>query len=357
MTEQRTRRDLLAGLGTAGGVALAGCLGVSPAGSGGPPGDGSGGPGDGGSGTAGPGSDGPVTVFHAGSLAPPFSAAEPGFESTTGIDVTREAQGSVASTKKVTVQGRPADCLGVADFRLLRDRLLPDYGDWYAVFATNAMAIQYREDSPGADEIGTDNWWEVLSREGVTVGHSDPAIDPGGYRAVMAQELGAIPFQGDRLYDRATYERLRANSTVPTGTEINLERILASGKIDYALYYRSIASVSEFPQVDLQAHVDLSEFAPEYAAHYASAEVETRAGTFTGAPIAYGITVPSVARDPAAGAQFVEHFVGGEGREALREKELVPLDSPVVPESSVEAVPDRVLAHVEPRASLGPMDL
>ncbi|HKJ89460.1 MAG TPA: substrate-binding domain-containing protein, partial [Gammaproteobacteria bacterium] len=132
------------------------------------------------------GSQGSITIFHAGSLAPPFSAAESVFEKKTGIQVNREAKGSVASTKKITSIGRRADVLGVSDFRLLRDILLPDYGSWYTVFVTNAMAIQYRPDSPGADRINKDNWWEVLSQPGVRIGHSDPAVDPGGYRAVMA---------------------------------------------------------------------------------------------------------------------------------------------------------------------------
>ncbi|MFC6989167.1 substrate-binding domain-containing protein [Haloplanus sp. GCM10025708] len=164
-----------------------------------------------------------MTIFHAGSLAPPFSAAEPQFEEGYGVDVTREAKGSVASTQKIVQQRRNADVLGVSDFRLIRNRVLPDYGDWYAIFTTNSMSLQYREDSPGADEISADNWWEVLSRDDVTVGHADPAVDPGGYRAVMTQQLGKYEFEGEKLYDDSTFQKIRENSTVPTGTETKLE--------------------------------------------------------------------------------------------------------------------------------------
>ncbi|MFB6353989.1 MAG: substrate-binding domain-containing protein, partial [Halobacteriales archaeon] len=166
MSEQRTRRAFLSGAGVAAAVGLAGCLGtaggVGSTTTGG--GDASGSPAE----TALADS---MTIFHAGSLAPPFSAAEPRFEEQYGVDVTREAKGSVASTQKITQQGRSADVLGVSDFRLIRNRVLPDYGDWYAIFTTNSMAIQYREDSPGADDISADNWWEVLTRDGVTIGH------------------------------------------------------------------------------------------------------------------------------------------------------------------------------------------
>ena len=298
-----------------------------------------------------------MTIFHAGSLAPPFSEAEPDFEDEYGVDVTREAKGSVASTQKITQQGRPADVLGTSDFRLIRNRVLPDYGDWYAIFTTNSMSIQYREDSPGADEISADNWWEILTRDGVTIGHSDPAVDPGGYRAVMTQQLGAEEFDGERLYDDETYQRLRENSTVPTGTETNLEGQLESGELDYVFYYQSISASSGLPYVDLQPEVDLSQATSEYASHYAKAEVETSSGTFTGAPIAYGITVPGVAESPNAGAKWVEYFATEPGRAVLEELGLVPVDPIVVPAASEDAVPENIMSVASAQETLGPLEL
>jgi molybdate/tungstate transport system substrate-binding protein len=376
MTKQRpadgssTRRSFLATAGTGLALGLAGCAGGSSGGDGGSgAGDATGGgSGDGGdtatsteadTETATPtesGSDS-MLIFHAGSLAPPFSAAETTFEEQNGVAVNREAKGSVASTQKITEQGRWADVLGVSDFRLIRNRMVPDFADWYAIFTTNAMAIQYREDSPGADEISSDNWWEVLTRDDVTIGHSDPAVDPGGYRAVMAQQLGSIEFDGSRLYDDATYQKLRDNSVVPTGTETNLEGQLESGKLDYVFYYQSIASSSGLPSVDLQPEVDLSQASQEYAEHYARAVVETSSGEFTGAPIAYGVTVPSNANAPDLGAQWVEFFATEDGRAVLEDKGLQPVDPIVVPASGEDAVPDRVMENAEARESLGPLEL
>ncbi|MEF8838125.1 MAG: extracellular solute-binding protein [Haloarculaceae archaeon] len=372
----RSRRDVLAGLGAASVVGLAGCSsggdgsdtsssasdgGSDPTTSASDGGSGTtSSPSDGGSGTTtGGGSDlaDSMTIFHAGSLAPPFSAAEPQFEEEYDVDVTREAKGSVASTQKITQQGRKADVLGVSDFRLIRNRIVPDYGDWYAIFTTNSMSIQYREDSPGAGDISTDNWWEVLGRDGVTIGHSDPAVDPGGYRAVMAQQLGATEFEGERLYDEATYQQLRENSTVPTGTETNLEGQLASGELDYVFYYQSISSTSDMPFVDLQPEVDLSKASSEYAEHYATATVETDSGSFSGAPIAYGSTVPGVANAPGRGAQWVEYFATDPGRSILEARGLVPVDPIVVPASAATSVPDRVLDVADPKRALGPLEL
>ena len=330
-----SRRRFLASVGTGLAAGLAGCTGL---------------------GVTGETAD-DLTIFHAGSLEPPFAAMEAEFERDTGIDVRREPRGSVGSTKKITEQGRAASVLGVADFRLLRDRVLPAFADWYAVFATNAMAIQYHPDAPGADEIATDNWWEVLAREDVTVGHSDPAVDPGGYRSVMVQQLGAVEFDGTRLYDEATVRRLRENSTVPTGTEINLVSQVESGKLDYVLYYQSIAETTDLPWIELQPHVDLSRATERYADHYANATVETASGTFTGAPIAYGVTVPSVAESPDLGARWVERLATDPGRAALRDASFEPVSPVLVPADSEDAVPRRIAGAARTTASMGPLTL
>jgi len=358
MAKHRPRRAFLASSATAAALGLAGCTGGSSGDGGGstsgdsPTGNG----GDSGTPTGTPPADS-MTVFHAGSLAPPFSAAEPQFEEESGVDVTREAKGSVASTRKITQQGRTADVLGVSDFRLVRDRVLPEFGDWYAIFATNSMSIQYRGDSPGAGDISRDNWWDVLSRDGVTIGHSDPAVDPGGYRAVMSLQLGAETFQGERLYDDATLEALMSNAAVPTGTETNLEGQLESGELDYVLYYQSISATSGLPYVDLQPEVDLSRATSEYAEHYAKARAETDSGNFTGAPIAYGLTVPSAAEAPGRGAQWVEYFATDAGRTILERQGLVPVDPIVVPADSKGAIPDDVMEVASAQSSLGPLEL
>lgn len=298
-----------------------------------------------------------MTIFHAGSLEPPFGEAEPQFEDQYGVEVNREAKGSVASTQKITQQGRSADVLGVSDYRLIRDRIIPDYGKWYCIFQTNAMTIHYTSDSTGADEISTDNWWEVLTRDGVSIGHSDPAVDPGGYRAVMTQQLGKIAFDGSKLYDDATYQKLRDNSVVPTGTETKLVGQLQSGKLDYALNYRSVGTTADVQMVGLQPQVDLSKATAEYAKHYAKATVETESGDFSGAPIAYGMTVPGVANAPGLGAKWVEFMLSEPGRQIQEAKGFVPVDPAVVPASGQDAVPGRVMEHAKAKENLGPLEL
>lgn len=358
MTEYHTRRAFLASSATAVALGLAGCNGNGAgAGDSGTPTDSrTQNSGDCGTPTATPMADS-MTIFHGGLLAPSFSATEPKFENEYKVDVTREVRGPVASIQRITQQGRKADVLGVSDFQYIRDRILPEFSKWYAIFATNSMSIQYREDSPGAEDISKDNWWEVLTRDGITIGHSNPAVDPSGYRAVMTQQLGAKELHGERLYDQSTYEKLRENSTIPTGTETNIQTQLESGELDYIIHYQSISARSGLPYIDLQPEVDLSKATSAYADHYAKVKVETSSGTFTGAPIAYGLTVPSNAEAPRRGAQWVEYFATEPGRKVLRNKGLVPVDPIVVPKSGQDAVPDNVMQVASAHRSLGPLEL
>ena len=298
-----------------------------------------------------------ITVFHAGSLAPPMEEAKAQFEEETGIQVNREAEGSVASTQKISEQGRSADVLGVADYRLIRDQVLPQYSEWYAVFATNSMTIAYNEQSAGASGIGTDNWWEILSRDDVRFAHSDPAADPNGYRSVMVMMLGMMDFQGSSLYGEETYNTLREKEIVPTGTESALFGQLEAGSLDYVFEYSSFRATHDARFVDFQPRVSLAETSPELARFYANAEVQAGGETYVGAPIAYGLTVPNVAEAPGAGQRFVEFMLAESGDEIMTNSGFGAINPAVVPESAQQSVPGSIAELVEARRSLGPLEL
>ena len=357
----RTRRRLLTTLGSAGVVGLAGCSGGN-GGKGAAATTTTGGGETAGEETTGGGDDasisGTMTVFHAGSLAPPFRQVEKSFEEEFDVDVQREAKGSVGSTRKITDQGRTADVLGVSDFRLIRDMMMGEYADWYGVFVTNAMAIAYTDDSAGADEFTKGNWWNVLTRDDVNVAHADPAVDPNGYRSVMAMKLGAVEFQSETLYDQSTAKALQDNAKVTSGTETDLIGQLESGAIDYAWEYASVgASPENLDTLVLQPHVNLAKATAEYAKHYAKAKVKAGGQTYTGAPIAYGITVPSVAENPAAGRQWVEYVTQGHGVDTMTQNGFQTISPMVVPENAKSTVPSGVMKGAKAQQTLGPLEL
>jgi molybdate/tungstate transport system substrate-binding protein len=352
------RRRFLHGAAATGTLALAGCTASD---------DGDGGNGEssssGGSTSGGTNSSdstdisGTMTVFHAGSLSAPFGDVQEYFESNHDVQVNREAKGSIGSTKKITNLGRSADVLGVSDYRLIRDMMMPEYAKWYAVFATNAMTIAYSDEATGADEISPDNWWEILLRDDVTFGHSDPAVDPNGYRSVMTMQLGAIPFEGETLFDGATSTKLIDKAKIPSGTETDLLSQLHSGELDYAWEYQSASASHDVNTVDLQPAVDLSKANEKYDEHYAKAEVEAGGETYTGAPIAYGVAVPEDAKDADAGNAWVERLVTTPGRKVLTDNGFEPVEPAVVPKDTKDAVPKGVASNAEAKSSLGPLEL
>src|SRR3990167_525645 len=133
---------------------------------------------------------GPLTVFTAGSLASPFRDLLRAFAALhPGVVVRQESAGSLESVRKLTELGKIPDVLGVADFQVIPNLLVPAHAAWYASFARNAMVLIYSDRSIGAAEISQENWWRILLRPGVRTGRSSPALDPNGYRTLMAIRL------------------------------------------------------------------------------------------------------------------------------------------------------------------------
>jgi molybdate/tungstate transport system substrate-binding protein len=131
-----------------------------------------------------------LLVFHAGSLSLPFKQIAKAFEEKNpGVSIKTEAAGSVASARKITDLHRYCDIFASADYKVIDDMLIPDYANFNIKFAGNEMAIVYTEHSKYADEINDRNWTEILLKDDVTYGRSNPDDDPCGYRTVLVSKL------------------------------------------------------------------------------------------------------------------------------------------------------------------------
>ena len=146
---------------------------------------------------------GKVVLFHAGSLSMPFAAMEKEFEARyPGVDLLREASGSQAAARKVTDLNRPCDLMASADFKVIDKLLIPAQADWNIRFATNQMVLCYTEKSRFAQEVNARNWPEILQRKEVVWGHSDPNLDPCGYRSLMVLQLAEKHYGRPGLYEK-----------------------------------------------------------------------------------------------------------------------------------------------------------
>src|SRR5262249_43515352 len=216
----------------------------------------SGGPGDRGAGQ-GQRLQGKLIVFNAGSLAAPMGDLLRAFVRLhPGVEPEQESSGSLDAARKITELGKACDLLAVADYEVIPSLLVPQYAEWYALFARNQMVLIYTGRSKFAGEINSNNWYEILLRPGVEAGHSDPHADPAGYRTLLVWQLAEKHYQTPGLY-RQLDRAVPAKNIRPKSVE--LVALLQSGELDYIYGYRSIAEQDRLPFVTLPPEIDLSD--------------------------------------------------------------------------------------------------
>ena len=123
-----------------------------------------------------------LVIFHAGSLSVPFHEISTEFNKRyPNIHIKAEVAGSRACARKICDLKMECDVIGSADYKVISTLLMPEYADFNVRFATNEMVIAYTDKSRFNLLIGADNWQEILLREKVSFGRSEPNLDPCGY--------------------------------------------------------------------------------------------------------------------------------------------------------------------------------
>jgi len=154
------------------------------------------------------GPSGKLAMFHAGSLSVPLAAMEKAFEAKyPGVDLQREPAGSQKCARKITDVGKPCDIMASADYKVIDKLLIPGYADWNIRFATNQLVLCYTDKSAYADKVNVDNWYEILQKKDVVWGHSDPNLDPCGYRSLMVIQLAEKALKKPGLYKKLLANR------------------------------------------------------------------------------------------------------------------------------------------------------
>jgi len=286
-----------------------------------------------------PSLEGKLIIFHAGSLTVPIQELTEKFQAQyPGVTFETEASGSNAAARKISELGRQADLMMSADYTVIDKLLIPGFADWNVRFARNTMVIAYTDQSQYADEISADNWYEILTRDGVIYGHSDPDADPCGYRTLLVWQLAekhyGVPGLYTRLDEHCPPENVRPKS-------VELIALLESGDMDYAFEYRSVAVQHGLEFVELPDELNLSMV--EHADFYSQATVDIAGSepgttmTMTGSPIVYGVTIPKNAPSPDLAVEFVEFLLGPEGQAVMAGQGQPPIVPPVA--GDVSAVP------------------
>jgi molybdate/tungstate transport system substrate-binding protein len=242
---------------------------------------------------------GELIIYHAGSLTVPVANLTKEFEILhPDLDIRTTAGGSRKISRLIAETGQKADILMSADYAVIDNLLIPDHADWNILFAENSMVIMYTDKSRYANIINADNWYNILLKNGVEYGHSDPNADPCGYRSVLLFQLAENFYQekglNQELLNHCPKKNIRPKS-------VELISLLETGVLDYAFEYESVALQHQimdntFKYIKLPKAIDLSSL--KYLNEYAKATVELSGAEpgktiiTKGKPIVYGITMP-----------------------------------------------------------------
>ncbi|MBN2875225.1 MAG: tungstate ABC transporter substrate-binding protein WtpA, partial [Spirochaetales bacterium] len=294
---------------------------------------------------------GVVTIFHAGSLTMPLEAMEKEFERLhPAVDIQREAGGSTAAARKITDLGRPCDLLISADYQVIDKMLMPTYTDTNIRFANNQLVLSYTPTSRFAGEINEQNWFDILTRAGVVWGHSDPNLDPCGYRSLMTMQLAEIYYGKPGLYGRMLANRPIENVR---SKSVDLISLLQSGNMDYAWEYLSVAMQHKLEYIALPAEINLGDY--RFEDYYAQSSVEVTGSkpgemvTNVGSSVTYGAALIKQAPNREAAVAFLAYLLSPElGMKTLEDMSQPAILPARVPSQAMfEALPAEIQALVE----------
>jgi molybdate/tungstate transport system substrate-binding protein len=304
-----------------------------------------------------------LKVFCAGSLTLPLEDIEAQFEADhPNVDVQLEPGGSVTRVQKITESGEECDVLASADYSLIPSMMMTedsDHADWYLIFAVNRMTLAYSDNSRYADEITSDNWYDILRRSDVKWGFSDPNLDPCGYRSPMVIQLAEAEYDDDTIFEDLIEANCDMTVTESGGVytinsnmsefnpnterlmirekSVDLVTFVQEGGLDYAFEYSSVAKQHGLNYLELPVTIDLS--SADYADTYKTVKIEKTTTTSTGKPIVYGLTIPKNSPNPTLAAEFIEYIINEFGQGVFNDNGQPPVvpaiadDVTEVPES------------------------
>ncbi len=292
----------------------------------------------------------PLIVFNAGSLTAAFADLLKEFARLhPEVTPQQESSGSLDLARKITELSKPCDVLAVADYEVIPSLLVPQYADWYGIFARNQMVLMYAPTSRFANEINANNWYEIVLRLGVQSGHSDPDADPAGYRTLLLWQLAEKYYRKPGLYDQL-------DKTVPPKNvrpkSVELVALLQSGELDYIYGYRSVAEQDKLPFVTLPPEIDLSDASKADLYSTVSTHVAgNKPGekkTIKGLSILFALTILKGAPHPQLAEEFIRFLLSSDGQEIMKGKHLTLISPPLA--SDLEKLPAGLRSNFAPLA-------
>jgi len=285
-----------------------------------------------------------VIVFHAGSLSVPFKEIAKEFEKENpNVKILLEPDGSRKCARKITDLNKKCDIMASADYTVINKLLIPEHAKWNIKFASNEMTIVYHEASKYANEINANNWTKVFLRDGVKVGHSNPNMDPCGYRSMLVTKLAEKYYKQDGFFkkllgygDSYTVGEENPAKIIVRPKETDLLGLIEVNAFDYLFIYKSVAEQHGLQYITLPKEISLKD--NEFKNFYNSVSFKIdgkKPGSFSikkGASMVYGITIAQNSTSPinkVGAIKFVNFVLSNEGQSIMKENGQGIINPPI----------------------------
>jgi molybdate/tungstate transport system substrate-binding protein len=254
----------------------------------------------------------------------------PAFQNETGYTFVGEGRGSVQAANMIKDGFRNPDVFvsaGANPILKLMDNK-PSIAEWLLEFGSAEIVISYSTNSPYYDYFeksrkGELHWHEVLSKQGLKFGRTDPELDPKGYYAIMTANLANLYYKDSSIKERILGVDRNPKQIFP---EEILKTILESGQLDAVVSYKHEAVSRELPYITLPKEINLGY--PSFSAFYKKANYTSESGqnTIYGEPIYFSITIPKTAKNIDSAISFVEFILSKNGSQILDNQGIHSID-------------------------------
>ena len=318
-----------------------------------------------------PPSDQQLIIFRAGSLTRAFQPLEKLFTCQTGIQVKDFSMGSVDAARQITAGGKACDLYAPADYLDINLFMKPaGYANFNILFAQGRVVLAYSQSGLAAKKLGpiadsantlfhppdsipkaAANWYEILSKPGVSIGGGNWFLDPGAYRVPMIFQLAEDTYQVPNLYNNLLEHLviMGQNSNAVLGKQFDFQ-------FTYEHNARAAAKAnSDYRYVDLPDEINFSD--PTKDAYYRQHAIvvlpglgaprSARTVAVPGAHLAWGITLLSNARNKQNAIKFLALLLSTAGKAALAENGPDPLSPALVSSADLRKLPESLRGLVK----------
>jgi len=261
---------------------------------------------------------GKLTVMHAGSLTGMCRLVHEEFKNLNpDVEIVDVSAGGVMLIRDMA-KGKQTDLYLSVDYADIPKFMIPEFADWYVIFAATGFVLRYTDQSKYAGEVNAENWLEIIQREDVAFWRSDPENDPAGYRSLMVFQLAEkyyeIPGLANKLAEKSGKQFLYSNTVTERdkGYSFSYSSWTMGGKIIHLPDQINLSN-DKFSEYYRQASVTIPGLKPGTSV------------TMQGESIKLGLTIPKTCINRPAALDWTRLLLSAKGKSVIETAGKHPL--------------------------------